>query len=775
MAISFKKIVRRLGSRLAAEPRRRSEARKEGQEEGQYEGNRAEAARLIAESGLFDEAFYRESYAIGHEADAISDYLAEGWSAGRKPNPLFDPAYYLSLNRDVLESGMEPLTHFILYGARERRSASPAFLTRYYVERNPEVLATGMNPLRHYLERGRAEGLPARVTAGERAGYLASKAPRLPTRPDRLFSRYPTLNGIFLLLDGANDDRLAEGLLRAIAPFRIPVVPVTAGGRDAGRPLPGGPEMLDFDAFLADAGGDAGRAWNELAGALQARAISVGLALSLPAARYLPPLRRRGLRVAALGPGASGAEAEAELDGALSASFFADLVVSTGAPPDWAGGLPEERVVTLAGDPRTPDAAFVRELLAALEAGAAGLRRIRGEGRARRGDVSVGLPAYNAERDIEERVWSIFEQSVLPAEIIAFDDASKDRTLDCLYRLSALSPVPMRIEGSERNSGSPYVQWRKCLEAARGEWCWIAESDDVAHPAFLEEIGRLAGTDESCAIAYARSTAADAHSRIHSRDQDEYLKRIAPGRDWDQPFRAEGRAEIRACLYLGNIIPNVSAALLRRRAALACIEAAADFPRLGDWALYAAMLERGSLAYSPRRLNLHRRHGEGVIAGAQRQAVFHVERAALQVRIAEAGLLEPAQVEAIAALQLEEFHVLLGLEDAADDSFLRVFHAWLRDIAGGRVGTRTNALALVSVDGACGALRDLQRAHRLWVAPAGAFAGELGCPEGVGVLPELSPEELARFCRLARIERIAPFGAAAERLAETLGPSAPPS
>lgn len=63
----------------------------------------------------------------------------------------FDTLWYLNRYYDVLEAGIDPVEHYILYGAHEGRDPSPRFSTRDYLHRHPDVVASGMNPLLHYL------------------------------------------------------------------------------------------------------------------------------------------------------------------------------------------------------------------------------------------------------------------------------------------------------------------------------------------------------------------------------------------------------------------------------------------------------------------------------------------------------------------------------------------------------------------------------------------------------------------------------------------------
>jgi hypothetical protein len=70
----------------------------------------------------------------------------------------FDVDYYLEQNPDVRSAGVDPVTHYLEWGAAEGRNPSPRFDGGSYLDRYPDVLGAGVNPLVHYLECGMAEG-----------------------------------------------------------------------------------------------------------------------------------------------------------------------------------------------------------------------------------------------------------------------------------------------------------------------------------------------------------------------------------------------------------------------------------------------------------------------------------------------------------------------------------------------------------------------------------------------------------------------------------------
>jgi hypothetical protein len=87
----------------------------------------------------------------------------------------FDADFYLSAYPDVAEHGMDPFTHFVLYGAREGRDPRPDFSTRAYLAANPDVAAAGVNALEHWIRHGRAEGRALDLGLGYRFEALAAE------------------------------------------------------------------------------------------------------------------------------------------------------------------------------------------------------------------------------------------------------------------------------------------------------------------------------------------------------------------------------------------------------------------------------------------------------------------------------------------------------------------------------------------------------------------------------------------------------------------------
>lgn len=122
---------------------------------GRAEGRKAAPDRAI------DIAEPEETFLLSAKDEYESEYEAVAESG------LFDEAYYLLHNPDVAEAGFDPILHYVAFGWKEGRNPSADFETTFYLNQYPDVVASGMNPFVHWSMHGRAEnrrGAPEPVT-----------------------------------------------------------------------------------------------------------------------------------------------------------------------------------------------------------------------------------------------------------------------------------------------------------------------------------------------------------------------------------------------------------------------------------------------------------------------------------------------------------------------------------------------------------------------------------------------------------------------------------
>ncbi len=219
--------------------------------------------------------------------------------------------------------------------------------------------------------------------------------------------------------------------------------------------------------------------------------------------------------------------------------------------------------------------------------------------------ISVIIPNYNHEQYLQQRIESVLQQSYPNFEVIILDDASTDNSVDIInhYRNH---PKVTHIAINKKNSGSPFKQWIKGIELARGEYIWIAESDDWASPDFLNNLTTVLYNDISLALVYCQSFMVNEKGNV-IRNNIEWTDDL-DARRWLKPFKNNGNKEIESYLLFKNTIPNASAVLFKKEYAIEAIGSLTKFYYLGDWFFWIKLLEKGGLAFLPQMLNYFRAH-----------------------------------------------------------------------------------------------------------------------------------------------------------------------
>ncbi len=102
-------------------------------------------------------------------------------------------------------------------------------------------------------------------------------------------------------------------------------------------------------------------------------------------------------------------------------------------------------------------------------------------------DVTVIVPAYQAEGFLAETLATVAKQTKFPRELIVIDDGSTDATCDVVESFAIahtelsvrLLREPHRGPGAARNAG---------VRAAGSDWIAFLDSDDLWHPEKLEKM-----------------------------------------------------------------------------------------------------------------------------------------------------------------------------------------------------------------------------------------------------------------------------------------------
>jgi glycosyltransferase involved in cell wall biosynthesis len=220
--------------------------------------------------------------------------------------------------------------------------------------------------------------------------------------------------------------------------------------------------------------------------------------------------------------------------------------------------------------------------------------------------VSVIVPSYNHARFLRRGIDSVLQQTYQDFELILLDDCSPDNSREILS--SYAGDPRVRIEFNAANSGSTFKQWNKGVGLTRGEYVWIAESDDYADARLLERLVGVLDSEPKVAFAYCRSWHVSAEDTLDGFG-DFYLDYFQTSR-WTADYLADGYEECQKYFVLCNIVPNVSA-IVFRKASYEQVGGADESYRLGgDWKLWASMALTCKVAYLGEPLNYFRFHDQ---------------------------------------------------------------------------------------------------------------------------------------------------------------------
>jgi len=173
--------------------------------------------------------------------------------------------------------------------------------------------------------------------------------------------------------------------------------------------------------------------------------------------------------------------------------------------------------------------------------------------------VSICLPNLNTRPFLEERMESLFCQTLVDWELIICDSHSDDEAWE-FFKQFKRDP---RVRLCQVPREGLYAGWNECLKRVEGEYVYIATSDDTAEPGLLERLVGLLEEHRDTDLAVCRYRRIDERGE-HLPDWDtEDLDRFLG--DWLlRPHKRNGKAEFLINLCLGCHWNTLPVAVFRR-------------------------------------------------------------------------------------------------------------------------------------------------------------------------------------------------------------------
>jgi glycosyltransferase involved in cell wall biosynthesis len=231
--------------------------------------------------------------------------------------------------------------------------------------------------------------------------------------------------------------------------------------------------------------------------------------------------------------------------------------------------------------------------------------------------VSVIIPNYNYAKYLNERIDSVFSQTYQDYEVIILDDCSTDDSKSIIEKYRN-NPKTSDIIYNDINSGSVFKQWKKGISLAKGDYIWIAESDDFASTDFLEKLVPLL-IEYNASLAFSDSMTVDENSKE------------IPG--WrtliDVPKKKsytviDGNYYIYKEMLKGNRINNASAVVFNKENALK-IQNFDEYKLCGDWFFWINIMLDSRFIYFNKKLNFFRQHTNRFTSAANKNGFQYLE------------------------------------------------------------------------------------------------------------------------------------------------------
>lgn len=276
--------------------------------------------------------------------------------------------------------------------------------------------------------------------------------------------------------------------------------------------------------------------------------------------------------------------------------------------------------------------------------------------------ISVIVPNYNHAQYLEERLDSIYNQTYSNIEVILLDDCSKDNSREILMRYAEKYPEKTTVAFNETNAGKVFLQWNKGLKLAKGEYIWIAESDDYSEPTFLEKMVKCFRYN-SVMLVFARSVFMQEGKQIWSTE--EYLADVKTMR-WDRPFTMTASTAVKLGFGYKNIIPNVSSVVFKNIGQVPddVINVCRNMNLSSDWIFYLAVIKGGCIGYTNETTNFYRVHQESTSLRIQQTMQYYDEYEMVSRYVAENYAVEESLFQSVLKYLLWHYKATQHVQDA---------------------------------------------------------------------------------------------------------------
>ena len=253
--------------------------------------------------------------------------------------------------------------------------------------------------------------------------------------------------------------------------------------------------------------------------------------------------------------------------------------------------------------------------------------------------VSIIVPNYNHAKYLLQRLESVYNQTYQDFEVILLDDCSNDDSVTILNTY-AKHPKTSHVVFNDKNSGSTFKQWAKGIALAKGEFIWIAESDDVAELDFLTVSVEYLQKHEKAGILNVRSQIIDANGQ-HIK----YQNNLKSTKKNSIITLIKGDMFAQNHMINTNSIINASACLIRKKYLDNIDFSIINLKLNGDWLIYIYILLESDILLCNKVLNKFRTHSNSVRSNVTEQGSSMEEWFSTLNLLSKQNLFKPSLIK----------------------------------------------------------------------------------------------------------------------------------
>lgn len=223
--------------------------------------------------------------------------------------------------------------------------------------------------------------------------------------------------------------------------------------------------------------------------------------------------------------------------------------------------------------------------------------------------ISIGIPAYNHEKYIQEAINSAIAQTYENLELVIIDDGSKDLTWQKICEMKEICEKRFKnVTFLTQNNQGTCITTNKLISLMNGEYYVVCASDDAFTPTLIEELYNAIKEDENYVLAVGDAQAIDENSNFIQwqwgkspcyKTFHDYFINECKHANFDDKF---GDYEL---LLKGNFIPNLG---LTKMSAYKATGGYKKEAPLEDWYINLQLAKQGKFKFVNKVLSLYRMH-----------------------------------------------------------------------------------------------------------------------------------------------------------------------